>query len=206
MAGSRRRIIGLASDDTVLQSLIPFVSTPETARLGMFANQSLRSRMSTAPTRAMSRAAESELPISLAEQTVSRLQEAGKNAFKQQEFPRAIELWGEALAEASTLPAPIAKQLEANRTAQLLTNRCQAYLMLGNDDEALTDAEAACDAAPDWPKAYYRLGTVLLRRHEYGRAHAVLKQGVQLDSTNDELKQLYSKAEAALLASEAPVT
>jgi tetratricopeptide (TPR) repeat protein len=200
----RRPIIGLASDDDVLRELIPFESTPETARFGTFARterQAYTSSSAAARKAAISKDAEKQLPMSLAEQAVDRLQEEGKAAFKQQDLPTAILHWSEALEQARLLHAPSPKKLQASRISQLLANRCQAHLTLGHADEALADAEAACDAAPGWPKAYYRLGTVLMRRKRYSRAHAVFKQGWQLDRSNAELKQACENAREAIMDS-----
>lgn len=80
----RRRIpLGIASDDTYLQSLINFTSTPETQHLGIFAKP-------VAAKRSSSFAADDRLPVSLAEMTVDRLQQQGNDAFKQQDLKRAV--------------------------------------------------------------------------------------------------------------------
>ena len=145
-----------------------------------------------------------QVPVSLTEQAVARLQEDGKQAFKENDLPRAIEAWSEAIEQVRGLPSPAPKKLESTRAAQLLANRCQAHLKLGKEEEALADAEAACDAAPGWPKAYYRLGTVLQGRGQLDRAHAVLTQGLQLDQSNDEMRRvLYKVKEERLERKEA---
>jgi tetratricopeptide (TPR) repeat protein len=141
-----------------------------------------------------------QVPVSLTEQAVARLQEDGKQAFKDNDLPRAIEAWSEAIEQVRSLPCPAPKKLESTRAAQLLANRCQAYLKLGKEEEALDDAEAACNAAPGWPKAHYRLGTVLHGRGQLQRAHAVLSQGLQLDQSNDEMRRVLHKVKEDLLA------
>lgn len=191
-----RRPIGLASGDLELRKLLSsFTSTPETERFGRLAagRSFSRGATPTATPRALSRESEQQVPVSLAEQAVARLQDDGKQAFKAQDLPRAIEAWSDAIVQVRSIPAPTPKKLESTRAAQLLANRCQAYLKLGKETEALADAEAACDAAPGWPKAYYRLGTVLMERGQLKRAHAVLSQGLQLDMANDEMRRVLYK-------------
>ena len=201
-----RKPIGLASSDLELRKLIPFKSTPETERFGRLAiGNGALSRAQGTP-RALSREAEQQLPVSLTEQAVARLQEDGKMAFKQQDLLGAIEAWTEALAQVRTLPAPAPRKLESTRAAQLLANRCQAHLKLGQEAEALADAEAACDAAPGWPKAYYRLGTVLLEQGQLGRADAVLNQGLQLDTSNDEMRRVLYRVKELRLEQRDPAT
>jgi tetratricopeptide (TPR) repeat protein len=196
--GVFRRPIGLASGDPELRKLIPFQSTPETERFGHLAD-AWKAAVGASP-RALSREAEMQVPVSLTEQAVARLQEDGKQAFKDNDLPRAIEAWSEAIEQVRSLPCPAPKKLESTRAAQLLANRCQAYLKLGKEEEALDDAEAACNAAPGWPKAHYRLGTVLHGRGQLQRAHAVLSQGLQLDQSNDEMRRVLHKVKEDLLA------
>ena len=198
-----RRPLGLASSDLELRKLIPFESTPETERFGRLAAAGARGggAASSAVARAVaSRDAELQLPVPLAEQAVARLQEDGKLAFKQQDLARAIEAWSDALAQVRSIPAPPPKKLEATRAAQLYANRCQAYMKCGREGEALADAESACDAAPGWPKAYYRLGTVLMERGQLERAHAVLSQGLQLDQSNEDMRKVLYKVKELRLA------
>lgn len=197
---SSRRVLGLASDDPLLRALIPFTSTSDTERLGTFG------RVAMGPATARARAAlsedvESKPPRSLTEQTVDRLQQEGNQAFKCKELPLAIRLWGEALEESQALSEPLPKKLQSSRVSQLLANRSLAYLNHGDDRSALADAEAACDAAPGWPKAYYRLGCVLMHREQYARAHATFKQGFALDPSNDEMQKMCEKARSALAPS-----
>jgi tetratricopeptide (TPR) repeat protein len=188
----RRPILGIASDDSYLQSLIPFESTPDTARLGEFARASRASAKK-------GQSSEGDLPTSLTEMEVDRLQQQGKDAFLAQDLKKAVKLWGEALSKAAELNAPTPKKLQASRAAQLYANRCQAYLNLGDEKAALSDAEAAVAAAPGWPKAYYRHGTVLMRKKAYTKAYGIFKQGWHLDTSNLELTKACQKAREAML-------
>lgn len=86
MMRGRRVPLGIASDDTYLQSLIGFVSTPETAHLSRFAKPA----SSSGKRPSSSFASENTLPVSISEMTVDRLQQAGNDAFKQQDLKRAV--------------------------------------------------------------------------------------------------------------------
>ena len=99
MSYQKRRVLGLASDDTYLQSLIPFVSTEESRRLGQFAAVGSKRPMAKAL----------DLPVSLVELEVDRLQQSGNDAFRQRDYPKAIRLWSEALERAAELNAPTPK-------------------------------------------------------------------------------------------------
>jgi len=110
-------------------------------------------------------------------------------AYKRGEYAVAVKKYGIALRLAAELPEqPRPGKLESTRQAQLLANRCMAYLALGEDRSALTDAEQAIRAAPGWPKAYFRHGTVLMRVKNYTKAYAAFKQGHHLDTSNQELQ------------------
>ena len=50
---------------------------------------------------------------------------------------------------------PFLEQELAMRRAQLLANRSQVNLKLGREDDAQADAQAACESAAGWPKAYH---------------------------------------------------
>ena len=68
-APQRRSILGLAADDTYLQSLIPFQSTPETAKFGF------RDFVAAPGKKAKTRGLEESLPVSLTEIELDRLQQ-----------------------------------------------------------------------------------------------------------------------------------
>ena len=195
MSYQKRRVLGLASDDTYLQSLIPFVSTEESRRLGQFAAVGSKRPMAKAL----------DLPISLVELEVDRLQQSGNDAFRQRDYPKAIRLWSEALERAAELNAPTPKKNQASRSAQLLANRCQAYISSGDDFKALADAVSAVAAAPGWPKAYYRHGTCLMRLNQFAEAHKVLQVGLEMEPSNSDLIKACEKA-AEEAAKEQPVT
>lgn len=191
-APQRRSILGLAADDTYLQSLIPFQSTPETAHFGF------RDFVAAPGKKARTRGMEESLPVSLTEIELDRLQQQGNDAFRAKDYPRAIRFYTDAIAKAGELNAPSPKKLQASRAAQLYANRCQAHLSSGDDAAALADANSAIKSAPGWPKAYYRHGTCLMRQKLYMQAHQVFQRGKQLDANNEELIKACKQAEEAI--------
>ena len=189
---SRRPVLGLASDDPHLQNLIAFESTPETARFGFreFVKGTYQKRTKAGSMQS--------LPVSLTEMELDRLQQDGNDAFKGKKFLEAVRMYTLAIAKAGELNAPSPKKLQASRAAQLFANRCQAHLSLGDENAALADAESCVQAAPGWPKAYFRHGTCLMRRKLYAQAHEVFLKGRQLDATNEDLIKACRQAEASL--------
>ena len=118
---------------------------------------------------------------------LDRLRADGNAAFKAGNLQTAKKLYTAAISLAESMPdEPVAK-LQPTRRAQLLANRCQVSLALERVVDALSDAQAACSSAPGWPKAHYRLGTVLLSRKEYLKAYGAFKQAWHLDVKNPEL-------------------
>ena len=113
--------------------------------------------------------------------------ELANAAYKRGEYALAVKKYGVALRHAAQLPERRPGKLECTRTAQLLANRCMAHLGLGDNRAALTDAEQAVRASPDWPKAHFRHGTVLMRLKSYTKAYASFKRGHHLDMSNQEL-------------------
>eukprot|EP00967_Tisochrysis_lutea_P100108 scaffold149042_cov31-Tisochrysis_lutea.AAC.2 len=110
-------------------------------------------------------------------------------------YTRALGLVEEAYGSA---PSTVAKG-EATPAAQLYANRCQAALTLGDIGGALRDAGWACDAAPNWPKAHFRLGTVYLHKKQFADAYAAFKRASHLDPKNEELIEACRQARSQML-------
>ena len=123
---------------------------------------------------------------------------AGNDAYKRGDHKVAVQKYGKALSLAYQLDEPRPGKLETNRTATLLANRCMAQLALDNSKAALEDAEAATREAPDWPKAHFRHGTVLMRIKAYTKAYASFKRGWHLDTSNVELTKACQQAHLAM--------
>lgn len=111
-------------------------------------------------------------------------------------YTRALGYVEEAYASRSTRVA----KGESTPAAQLYANRCQAALALGDVGGALQDARWACDAAPDWPKAHFRLGSVFLHKKQFADAYGALKRASHLDPKNEELIEACRHAREKMLA------
>ena len=122
-------------------------------------------------------------------------------AFKAGDYKLAVQKYGVALKHAERAEDGQKKpgSLETNRTATVLCNRCVAQLSLGDVDAAFQDATAAVKAAPGWPKAHFRLGTVLMKKGAHMKAYASFKQGWHLDTSNVELTKACQQAHQAMM-------
>ena len=72
----------------------------------------------------------------------------------------------------------------------LYSNRCTAYIALDQYDKAMEDADECVRLQPSWAKGYLRRGSVFFRMNQLERAEQVLKEGLELDPTNDALKKV----------------
>ena len=140
------------------------------------------------------------------ESKVDALKGAANEAFKRgsangdkDALQLAVKKYGQALKKAERLEEPRPPRLTACRVATLLANRCQAHLALGDSMAALTDAEAAVRAAPEWAKGYFRLGSVQMRRKAFLKAYTAFKQGWHLDTKNEELTKACQQAHQAMV-------
>ena len=102
-----------------------------------------------------------------------------------------------------------AEKLKPTPLAAVLANRCVARTARAAPDRsdadkkaseaaALADAHAAVAAAPNWPKAHYRLGQRHMHRKDFTKAHAAFKQGWHLDTKNEELTEACREALEAM--------
>ena len=128
------------------------------------------------------------------------LKAAGNEALKRGDHAAAVKQYTKALSVARTLeePAPVEK-LQTNRVATLLANRCAAHLQLGEEREALRDAQEAAKEAPDWPKSHFRLGQAHMRRGNHTMAYSAFKRGWHLDTSNAELTKACQEAHMAMV-------
>ena len=122
-------------------------------------------------------------------------------AFKAGDYKLAIKKYGFALKHAERAEEGLRKpdSLQTNRTATVLANRCMAHMALDDLDAALMDAAAAVKAAPGWPKAHFRHGTVLMKKGSHTKAYAAFKQGWHLDTSNEELTKACQQAHQAMM-------
>ena len=76
--------------------------------------------------------------------------------------------------------------IEAEPSAHLFANRCQAYLKAGKPQLALDDARRATELAPDWAKGWYRLGVALGRLQRHAEAVGALETACEHEPGNTE--------------------
>ncbi|CBZ50259.1 similar to uniprot/P15705 Saccharomyces cerevisiae YOR027w STI1, related [Neospora caninum Liverpool] len=73
--------------------------------------------------------------------------------------------------------------------AVLYSNRSGAYASLNKLEEALKDAEMCVKLRPTWGKGYSRKGLAEFRMMKYKEAEATYQKGLQVDPTNEQLKE-----------------
>ncbi|XP_015164397.1 ankyrin-1-like isoform X1 [Solanum tuberosum] len=97
----------------------------------------------------------------------------GDQAFKRNDFPRAINAYAQAINFDPT-------------DGTLFSNRSLCWLRLGQGESALVDAKACRELRPDWAKGYYRHGAALRLLQRFEEAANAFYRGIQIDP-NDEL-------------------
>ncbi|CAA3029936.1 Suppressor of G2 allele of skp1 [Olea europaea subsp. europaea] len=97
----------------------------------------------------------------------SDLQAKAKDAFIDDHFELAVDLYSQAIA------------LSPN-TAELFADRAQANIKLRNFNEAVADANMAIELDPSMAKAYLRKGMACIELEEYQPAKTALQTGASL--------------------------
>ncbi|KAL5702050.1 hypothetical protein ACHQM5_027318 [Ranunculus cassubicifolius] len=105
----------------------------------------------------------------------------GDKAFRDKDYSLAVSHYSKAL-------------LVDPSSHILLSNRSLCYLRLNNGKAALKDAMACVSLKPDWPKACYRAGSALSLLGDYENAAEALKEGLEMDPGNQEMKTAYEEA------------
>eukprot|EP01034_Spumella_vulgaris_P025300 gene25300-31740_t len=109
--------------------------------------------------------------------SAEKLKDIGNNLFKKAAYAAAIKAYTSAI--------------ELNRhNATYYSNRSAAYLTMGDNQNALQDAEMCRRLKPDWTKGCYRLGAARLALGLYEDAAVAAFEGCKLDDKNQELKLL----------------
>ncbi|GMH38183.1 hypothetical protein BSKO_06067 [Bryopsis sp. KO-2023] len=106
--------------------------------------------------------------------------EAGNEAFKAMDYPKAVKHYTEALKR-----GPAAVNEEAYK---LYSNRAACYTKLVAMNEALKDAEKCIELKPDFPKGYSRKGHVQEVTKEHEKALKTYQEGLEHCPDNQELK------------------
>jgi len=76
------------------------------------------------------------------------------------------------------------------------SNRSVTYLNMNHTFQALEDAEQCLALKSDWPKGYFRKGSVLLALKLYPEAVAVFEQGLKVDASDVTLKKKLEETKA----------
>jgi stress-induced-phosphoprotein 1 len=97
----------------------------------------------------------------------------GNTAFQQQNYPKAVDLYTEAIKRAPRNPA-------------LYSNRAAAYSKLGEMPMAVRDCEKALEIDPNFVKAYTRKAYCHFAMKEYYKARECYNQALKIDSNNAE--------------------
>ena len=128
---------------------------------------------------------EAALAAALAARRATTHREAGNACFKSADFAAAAVSYTEALA---AVPGD----------AAVLSNRAAAFLKLGRHQQALEDATAAAEAAPDAAKAHFRRGLALHALARYAEAGPALARAAQLEPRNAQIADALRMTEMAL--------
>ena len=95
-------------------------------------------------------------------------------------------------AAAPRQPASTALGMHAHT---LFSNRSAVFMQLRQYENALADANECLKRAPQWPKAYSRVGAALVALGRYSAAQGVLKKGLELEPDNMAMKNMLHKAQ-----------
>eukprot|EP00053_Salpingoeca_punica_P016468 m.155727 g.155727 ORF g.155727 m.155727 type:complete len:553 (-) comp16969_c3_seq4:319-1977(-) len=119
--------------------------------------------------------------------SANELKELGNKAFSAGQFEEAIKHFTAAIA------------LDAGNHV-LYSNRSAAYASLKKFQEALEDGEKTVHLRPDWAKGYGRKGDALFGLNRLEDARETYNAGLQLEPTNQKLKEGLETVEQALNA------
>jgi suppressor of G2 allele of SKP1 len=130
----------------------------------------------------------------MAAAAASDLESKAKEAFVDDDFELAAELYNQAI-EAG--PA----------TAELYADRAQAHIKLGSYTEAVADANKAIELDPSMHKAYLRKGSACIKLEEYQTAKAALEVGSTYASGDSRFTRLMKECDDRIAeeASQVPV-
>ena len=115
-------------------------------------------------------------PESVIKGAVDTLKEVAIDDFKSEQYERAVK------------HLTVALSLD-EKSHNLYSNRCTAYIALEQYDKAMEDADECVRLQPAWAKGYLRRGSVYFRMGQLEKSEVVLKEGLELDPGNDALKK-----------------
>ena len=126
--------------------------------------------------------------------------EKGNAAAKAGKWDLALSYYSVALEEAEAAGAAPKPLFEI--VYKLRANRALAHMELGQPTLALEDARAALRAAPDWPKAHFRVGVALLALGRASEAVPALRYAQVLDGRDPAIASKLAEAIGASRSSE----
>lgn len=115
-------------------------------------------------------------PESTIKAAVDTLKEVAIDDFKAEQYERAVK------------HLTVALSLD-EKSHVLYSNRCTAFIALENFEKAMEDADECIRLQPNWAKGYLRRGSVFFRMGKLEKSESVLKDGLELDPSNDALKK-----------------
>lgn len=138
-------------------------------------------------------------PIPSVNEKVTQLKINGNQAYKVNQYTKAIELYTAAiqLSWSRVLWEPLAFQFVKEELTPILSNRSSAYYNLGRFGEALVDAEIVIRLKKDWSKGYYRKGKALFELKRFAEAISSYRHGLLYEADSQDLLEALKEAENA---------
>ncbi|XP_027110196.1 protein SGT1 homolog [Coffea eugenioides] len=112
----------------------------------------------------------------------SDLETRAKEAFIDDHFELAVDLYSQAISVSPT-------------NAELFADRAQANIKLNNFTEAVADANKAIELDPSMPKAYFRKGLACIKLEEYQTAKTALEVGASLAPGDSRFNNLIKECD-----------
>ena len=137
---------------------------------------------------------------SLTRDIVMAHREKGNAAAKAGKWDLALSYYSVALEEGEAAGAAPKSLFEI--MYKLRANRALAHMELGQPTLALEDARAALRAAPEWPKAHFRVGVALLALGRASEAVPALRYAQVLDGRDPAIASKLAEAIGASRSSE----
>lgn len=110
------------------------------------------------------------------------LAEKAKEAFLDDDFDVAVDLYSKAI------------DLDPN-CAAFFADRAQANIKIDNFTEAVVDANKAIELEPTLAKAYLRKGTACMKLEEYSTAKAALEKGASVAPNEPKFKKMIDECD-----------
>uniref|UniRef100_A0A7S3W520 Uncharacterized protein n=1 Tax=Emiliania huxleyi TaxID=2903 RepID=A0A7S3W520_EMIHU len=115
-------------------------------------------------------------PESTIKAAVDTLKEVAIDDFRAEMYERAVK------------HLTVALSLD-EKSHVLYSNRCTAHIALEDYTKAMEDADECIRLQPNWAKGYLRRGSVFFRMGRLEKSESVLKEGLELDPSNEALKK-----------------